>query len=163
MASLSLSLAQHSSRASTNGRKCCGSRAQSKTQESPASAKTRVMALNPSTSSSSERAWMRGLSWRTLGRSAWIVSRLSSTSLVSLQIIPKHSAAACKELSLESPLITASRRGELTTTLTGTSRSHEEMHSNSCGFVAAAAGIFVNQPYPSRILSATYGKTVHSL
>lgn len=67
----------------------------------------------------------------------WINSIDSSTSRVSLNIVQIQSIAASKEVSIEMALTMASKRGELTTSAAGISRSQEDMHSKRCGFDAA--------------------------
>ena len=70
-----------------------------------------------------------------------MISMDSSTSCVSLRIVHMQSTAASNDASTESACTTASKRGELTTSAAGISRSHDEIHSSRCGFDAALAGL----------------------
>lgn len=67
----------------------------------------------------------------------WINSIDSSTSRVSLNIVHRQSIAASKEVSTEIALTMASKRGELTMSAAGISRSQDDIHSRRCGFDAA--------------------------
>lgn len=63
----------------------------------------------------------------------------SSTSLVSLKIVQRHSTAESKDDSTLREAKTQSINGVLTTSATEISRNQELMHSRRCGLVAAAS------------------------
>lgn len=139
IASRSRSQAAHSKTASTRPWNCSGILATRTAQFSPASAKILVIPRSSSASSAAAASRIFGLNATIREKSVSIVLKHSSTSLVSLKKALRHSTAESKDDSSDRASTITFRRGELTMSLTGTSRNHEVIHSSSWGFLAADA------------------------